>query len=336
MTSSIQNLNKNPFYHVVGLSLNQWIVTLTCGVLLVPLRLAVFALFIIFAWIPYCICLVIIDPNKPISSLERVFLTDVIRKTFSIVLGICVRYEGKECDVNESRIIVAAPHTSAFEFLGYSQGQYLCAGVAAKAATTWFIVGKLFKRLFIIVDKFKTDSRRQAKEEIVKWFQDREINPELVPEKIIFSCEGWYTNGSKLLPFKNGAFTAGRPIQVVTLTWEGSGFVPITTYGQNISWFWTGLLLMAQPYTTLISRQLPVYHPNEGEKSDPDIYADNVAALISKETGIPLASEGVSAIDYLEEIQKAREAGECAELATTGWKKFFSCRSERQSPQKAN
>ena len=168
MTSSIQNLNKNPFYHVVGLSLNQWIVTLTCGVLLVPLRLAVFALFIIFAWIPYCICLVIIDPNKPISSLERVFLTDVIRKTFSIVLGIRVRYEGKakvwktylfsdfykcllgyrvlgkECDVNESRIIVAAPHTSAFEFLGYSQGQYLCAGVAAKAATTWFIVGKSF------------------------------------------------------------------------------------------------------------------------------------------------------------------------------------------------
>ena len=95
MTSSVQNLDKNPFYYLVGLSLNQWIVTLTCGVLLVPLRLAVFALFIIFAWIPYCICLVIIDPNKPISSLERVFLTDVIRKTFSIVLGIRVRYDGK-------------------------------------------------------------------------------------------------------------------------------------------------------------------------------------------------------------------------------------------------
>ena len=73
-----------------------------------------------------------------------------------------------------------------------------------------------------------------------------------------------------------------------------------------------------------------------GEKSDPDIYANNVAALISKETGIPLASEGVSAIDYLEEIQKAREGGACAELATTGWKKLFSCRSERQSPRKAN
>ena len=56
----------------------------------------------------------------------------------------------------------------------------------------------MFKRLFIIVDKFKTDSRRQAKEEIVKWFQDREINPKLAPEKIIFTCEGWYTNGSKV------------------------------------------------------------------------------------------------------------------------------------------
>ena len=104
----------------------------------------------------------------------------------------------------------------------------------------------------------------QAKEAILEWLRQREANPDLVPGKIIFTPEGWYGNGSKLLPFKNGAFIAGQPVQVYTLSW-GSGFVPITTYGQNISWFLTMILMMAQPYTVLKSKAHPVYHPSEGE-----------------------------------------------------------------------
>ena len=119
------------------------------------------------------------------------------------------------------------------------------------------------KRFSIIVDKLKKESRWQAQEAILKWLEKRDANPSLLPEKIIFTCEGWYTDGSKLLPFKNGAFKPGRPVQVYALSWE-SAFIPITTYGQNISWFLTTLILMAQPYTIFKSKALPVYYPNEG------------------------------------------------------------------------
>ena len=127
------------------------------------------------------------------------------------------------------------------------------------------------KRFSIIVDKLKKESRLQAHEAILKWLEDRDSNPSLLPEKIIFSCEGWYTNGSKLLPFKNGAFRPGRPVQVYVLSWE-TAFIPITTYGQNISWFLTTLIMMAQPYTIIKSRALPVYHPSDGKQKNQDSY----------------------------------------------------------------
>ena len=127
------------------------------------------------------------------------------------------------------------------------------------------------KRLSIIVDKLKKESRLQANEAILKWLEDRDSNPSLLPEKIIFCCEGWYTNGSKLLPFKNGAFRPGRPVQVYVLSWE-TAFIPITTYGQNISWFLTTLIMMAQPYTIIKSRALPVYHPSDGKQKNQDSY----------------------------------------------------------------
>ena len=67
------------------------------------------------------------------------------------------------------------------------------------------------------------------------------------------------------------------------------------------------------------------------EKSDPDLYAKNIAKFVSKETGIPLAER--SALDYLEELRNLR--GECEELKTTGWKRLFSCGSEMQAVKKS-
>lgn len=66
------------------------------------------------------------------------------------------------------------------------------------------------------------------------------------------------------------------------------------------------------------------------EKADPDLYAQNVAQLLSRETGIPLTDR--SALDYLGEIQSMRE--ECPELKLTGWKRFLTCGSELQSVKK--
>ena len=42
------------------------------------------------------------------------------------------------------------------------------------------------------------------------------------------------------------------------------------------------MVLMCTPHTNLEIEYLPVYTPNEQEKSDPDLYAENVRRTISK------------------------------------------------------
>ena len=66
------------------------------------------------------------------------------------------------------------------------------------------------------------------------------------------------------------------------------------------------------------------------EKNDAHLYAQNVAKLMSRETGIPLADK--TALEYLEEIDNMRD--KCEELKTSGWKRLFTIGSERQSLKK--
>jgi len=278
-------LKDNPFYHVVKLSWTQWASTIAFGAFLVPLRFALIAAIFVCIWMPYCIIISLLGPNKPVTALEKTFVVNLFTLLFNIC-GVWAKKEGVECDPSESRIIVVGPHMSIWEGIAHGHGNTLCSCVCGAQSTKWFMLGTLVKRLSIIVDKMKKESRLQANEAILKWLEDRDSDPSLLPEKIIFCCEGWYTNGSKLLPFKNGAFRPGRPVQVYVLSWE-TAFIPITTYGQNISWFLTTLIMMAQPYTIIKSRALPVYHPSDDEKADADLYADNISKLMSRDPGYP-------------------------------------------------
>jgi len=325
-----ENLKSNPFFHVVSLTWKQLAITVLCGPILVPLRLILIFGLIFTLWIPFCLLLSLVDPQKAVTTLEKKFVLFFYQLIYKFC-GVHAKYEGTECDPKESRIIVASPHMSLFEGIGHGHGNYLFSSVSGAQTTKWPIFGTLVKRYSIIVDKLNKDSRRKAHEGITKWLDERDVNPDLLPEKIIFACEGWYTNGSKLLPFKNGAFRPGRPVQVYVMGWE-SDFVPITTYGQNISWFWMILLVLAQPSTTVKSKALPVYYPNEEEKSSPDIYAANIAKLLSKEARIPMSDQ--SALEYLEEIQTMRDRG-YPELQLTGWKRLLTSGSELQSVKKS-
>ena len=120
-------------------------------------------------------------------------------------------------------------------------------------------------RTGIIVDKFQKESRLAAQEGIAQFLDERDRNPDLIPAKLAFAVEGWNTNGKVLLPFKTGAFKPGLPIQIFLTKWDEKGFVPIATYGQNISWFWTIIIALAQPALRVNVKMLPVYYPNEGK-----------------------------------------------------------------------
>lgn len=98
--------------------------------------------------------------------------------------------------------------------------------------------------------------------------------------------EGTYTNGTRLIKFKSGAFVAGHPVVPVALTFPE--YVPYwnreeSSMGVQI------YRVLSRWYTPVTIRFMAMYHPSEAEKSDPKLYAENVRKLLSEATNRPLS-----------------------------------------------
>ena len=154
-----------------------------------------------------------------------------------------------------------------------------------------------------------------------------------------------------LLPFKTGAFKPGRPVQPYILKWDTEFNPTVTTYGQNISWFLAGMLTLAQPWVNVTITGLPVYYPSQGtkfscsityiqknlpsalaERHNPELYASNVAQLMSKKSGLPICNK--SGIEYLHDIRRMKELH--PEMDLIGWRGLFACSSELQASNLKN
>lgn len=105
-------------------------------------------------------------------------------------------------------------------------------------------------------------------------------SPEDWPQIMIFP-EGTCTNRTSLIQFKTGAFNPGVSIQPVCIRYPNK----VDTF----TWTWGGpdvLMLvwrtLAQFHTFVEVEYLPVYVPNEEEKKNPKLYAQNVQQLMSK------------------------------------------------------
>ena len=68
----------------------------------------------------------------------------------------------------------------------------------------------------------------------------------------------------------------GRPERVRTLT---NTFSLLLTYYYRLKLLW---LTLTQPYSYCEIEFLPVYNPNEEEKRDPKLFANNVRAVMAK------------------------------------------------------
>ena len=88
-------LKNNPFYQVVSLSWQQWAVTIVLGVFLVPLRLALLALLLTVAWLPYCsIFLPLVGYKFRVTYYEKQYVLFIFW-AISKIFGIRRIYEGK-------------------------------------------------------------------------------------------------------------------------------------------------------------------------------------------------------------------------------------------------
>lgn len=99
--------------------------------------------------------------------------------------------------------------------------------------------------------------------------------------RILIFPEGTCTNRSSLIQFKPGAFYPGQPIQPVLIRYPNK----IDTF----TWTWLGpnvfILLwrtLAQFHTHIEIEFLPTYIPNEEERNNAKLYAQNVQNLMAK------------------------------------------------------
>eukprot|EP00210_Caulerpa_lentillifera_P009166 g8738.t1 len=102
-------------------------------------------------------------------------------------------------------------------------------------------------------------------------------------QKVLLFPEGTTTNGDYLLKFKRGAFLAAVPVQPVVLVYSSRWVSPAweTITGPQHLW-----LLLCTPGAKVDFIECPVYVPNEQERSDPELYAENVQDFMIKASGV--------------------------------------------------
>lgn len=99
--------------------------------------------------------------------------------------------------------------------------------------------------------------------------------------------EGTTSNGTQILPFKKGSFLSGKPVQPIVFQHYWEHFHP-TWETIPHCFYWFRVFTQFKNYIKVL--YLPIYYPSEDEKKDPQLYANNVRELMSKESGIPLGT----------------------------------------------
>ena len=181
-------------------------------------------------------------------------------------------------------IMAVAPHSGFFDVLFVTYMNFLSI-VGRSGADKVMLFGNLTRMCQpIIVDRDNPSSRSDSIKQIIERVNSRAKYP-----PISLFTEGTCTNRKAIIKFKTGAFVAGLPVQPVCLRYTGASL-------DATSWTWDGpgpftlcWLCLCQFHMTAEFHFLPVYHPNEEEKKDAGLYADNVRKVMANYLNVPLS-----------------------------------------------
>ncbi|XP_035917961.1 lysophosphatidylcholine acyltransferase isoform X2 [Anopheles stephensi] len=255
-------------------------------VILLPFRVVLILVCLVVAWALANIGLYGLSKedlrNKPLAGWRRCLkrpLGEFATLAYTCAgLGITIR--GRQASRTEAPVLVVSPHSSFLDaVIIYLTG--LSSPLVRNADRN---LGKLIDYAQpIYVCREDPHSRQTTIREIIQRANSKEDWPQI----LIFP-EGTCTNRTSLIKFKPGAFYPGVPIQpvlmrypnkvdTVTWTWEGPNAIQL---------LWRTL---TQFHTFCEIEFLPVYYPNEAEKANPKLYADNVRMLMAKALEIPIS-----------------------------------------------
>ncbi|XP_066591509.1 lysophosphatidylcholine acyltransferase isoform X2 [Prorops nasuta] len=289
-TQSLKADILNPFVHRLELDTTyDKLKTAFLTVVLLPFRLAAITALVIMAWLLACLGLHGLTEEDlrraPLQGWRRKivpWLCFLGRLTYQAG-GMRIVVRGKQASRVEAPILVVAPHSTFMDGgIVYVTG-FPSIIVRRESGLNPFI-GKLINYTQpVYVWRDDPNSRQNTIKEII----ERATSKEDWPQVMIFP-EGTCTNRSCLITFKSGAFYPGVPVQpvcirypnkldTVTWTWEGPGALKL---------LW---LTLTQLNSSCEIEFLPVYKPNEAEKTDPKLYANNVRRLMAEALKIPVS-----------------------------------------------
>lgn len=90
------------------------------------------------------------------------------------------------------------------------------------------------------------------------------------------------------MEFKLGPFLPGKPVQPVCIKYNDT-IDSISWPYKGPSVWWLALLTLCKLHNSFEFHYLPVYYPNDEEKQNPELYANNVRLVMAKYLNIPIS-----------------------------------------------
>ncbi|XP_068211115.1 lysophosphatidylcholine acyltransferase 2 isoform X1 [Palaemon carinicauda] len=194
-----------------------------------------------------------------------------------------VRIKGRMATRAEAPIIIVGPHSSFLDAIAVFWSNVPCL-VNRIENLQLPLFGKYIDYTQpVYVWREDINSRQNTIQEIKR----RAMSDEDWPQVMIFP-EGTCTNRSCLITFKPGAFYPGVPVQPVIIRYNNNT--------DSFTWTWDGPGALKMLWVTLCQfhnyvelEYLPVYTPNEEEKMDAKLFANNVRQVMADALGVPVA-----------------------------------------------
>jgi len=295
----------NPFIHKLHLGALQKLKICVLGAVLLPLRVIFILLSLSLATAIARIGLIGISDEElaaaPFTG-WRLYIRHAIAVILRVMFAFCgfwpVKVVGTQAPPEEAPILCVAPHSTFFDALAVAVMG--APSVVAKAETKNVpFFGSLIRYTQpLLVHRTDPDSRKKT----LDTMKERSTDGKGWQQVLIFP-EGTCTNRTALITFRLGAFIPGVPVQPVILRYDNCY--------DTVTWTWEGIpAWKAIVYSLSQLRMnhsvefLPPYSPSEEEVAKPQLFADNVRAVMASRMGVPVTD--CSYYDYLR-INKAEQ-----------------------------
>lgn len=147
------------------------------------------------------------------------------------------------------------------------------------------------------------DRDKKTGASVVDQLQQRCRHPEM--NQVVVFPEGTTSNGHYLLHFHKGAFAPGRCVKPLVISYPHRYFSP-TWESATAPYHLFRFLTQFVNYCNL--ELLPVYTPSAAEVANPDLFAQNVRAVMAKASGLKTSeSELKDKREYLEILRKTKD-----------------------------